>query len=183
MERVGSRVTLPPAGRGEDGLEGVTSWDDADDAEETLKRFIAISTGGREPDEYLPVVVHLVHRPDNDYNPNAISVLMPEHFGGDIRARHMGFLRDGFLKRVGMSRLADLSAEHGEIVCTGMISYGPSLALALPDGHVLGRAINEFLDELVLQRQLISPVVAHRGADSGSRGPVAGVRVAMSTNA
>jgi len=36
---------------------------------------------------------------------------------------------------------------------------------------------------LVLQRQLICPVVAHRGADSGSRGPVAGVRVAMSTNA
>ncbi len=37
--------------------------------------------------------------------------------------------------------------------------------------------------ELILQRQLISPVVAHRGADSGSRGPVAGVRVAMSTKA
>ncbi|SFO51148.1 N-methylhydantoinase A [Pseudonocardia ammonioxydans] len=55
------------------------------------------------------------------------------------------------------------------------------LGIVNPDNFLGGR---QKLDrQLVLQRQLISPVVAHRGADSGSRGPVAGVRVAMSTNA
>lgn len=144
--RVGSRVVLPPAGR-EDDFESVTSWDDADGGEETLDRFIEISTGGREPDDYVPVEIRLVSRPDNDYNPNAISVLMPEAFGGDIRARHMGFLYDSFLKKVGMARLADLSAEYGEIACTGMIGYGRSLGLDLPDGPALGRAISDFLGE------------------------------------
>lgn len=148
VRRIGSCVALPPAGNDEDDLEHVASWDDSDNAEKTLERFIAISTGGRELDEHLPVEVRLVHRPDNDYNRNAISVLMPESFGGDVRARHMGFLRDSFLKKVGMGRLADLSAEYGEIVCTGMIGYGPHLALDLPDGPVLGRAIGEFLGEL-----------------------------------
>jgi hypothetical protein len=43
-------------------------------------------------DALLPVVVSLIPRPDNDYNPRAISVAMPPSDGGSPLDRHIGYL-------------------------------------------------------------------------------------------
>jgi hypothetical protein len=61
----------------------------------------------------------------------------------------LGYLHDSYLRKVGMARLADLSAEYGEIVCSGIISESSYIHLDLPAGNVLGRAISDFLNDQI----------------------------------
>jgi hypothetical protein len=66
VKRVGDRVVLP-ATADETNYRSFSTWSDSDNA---LRRFLAISLGGRELEsEYVRVEVRLVHRPDNEYNP------------------------------------------------------------------------------------------------------------------
>ncbi|NJC73908.1 hypothetical protein HC031_29970 [Planosporangium thailandense] len=69
----------------------------------------------------LPVVVSFVPRPDNDYNPRAISVAMPPGDGGSPLDRHIGYLYESQLRWFGgaIHRLATVSA--GPVGCHGWI--------------------------------------------------------------
>jgi hypothetical protein len=130
IEFDGIRVQLPPTGNRRAEVD-FSSWEDAQAA---LGRFCQATLKGHRKltdheDEYgVEAEVALVHRHDNDYNPNAISVAMPTSFGGTVRARHMGFLFDHYLRQVGMSLLAELT-EHAtklagrpvEVVCTARV--------------------------------------------------------------
>lgn len=103
---------------------------------------------GREliDDDYIAVQVVLIHRSDNTYNSNAISVSMPSSLGGDLDRRHLGYLHDSYLRAVGMTNLPDLAADKSnQIVCTGILRAGPDLRLDLPRGWVIAKAIRDFL--------------------------------------
>lgn len=132
---------LPAAGES----WGFSTW--GNDAGEKIERFIRQSLGrhARE-DACVTVELALIHRADNEYNPNAISVAMPDWFGGDADSRHLGYLYDGQLRNVGMGRLPDLAeAAGGEIICTGMAYGTGGLNLDLPKPAELARAIDQFL--------------------------------------
>lgn len=147
----GRRALLPPVGKAGSLVE-VSSWHDAEDALNTFCRH-ALAGASKRKQRPVAAQVELIHRPDNDYNPSAVSVAMPSFFGGDQAARHMGYLGDYYLRRVGMSLLPDLAAfarRHGNggttpIVCTAVVLDTNELALDLPNGDVLGKAIEAFL--------------------------------------
>ncbi|WP_265442790.1 hypothetical protein [Flexivirga meconopsidis] len=89
----------------------------------------------------------LIHRPDNDYNPNAISVSMPADIGQTPEDRHLGYLYDHHLRKLGMTALASLAElSGGEIRCTGFYQGG-NLELALPHPKRLAAAIDAFLPD------------------------------------
>jgi hypothetical protein len=70
----------------------------------------------------ISVPVVLIPRPDNEYDPWAVSVAAPKSMGGDKDARHLGFLYRSLIGRLGdktIPRLAELS--DGEIHCTAVI--------------------------------------------------------------
>ncbi|MFD3698052.1 hypothetical protein ACFWUZ_18190 [Streptomyces sp. NPDC058646] len=62
-----------------------------------------LARGGGTPgqDAVLPVKVQLVPRPDNDYNPNAVSVAAPPEHGGTDHERHLGYMYDRNLVSLG----------------------------------------------------------------------------------
>ncbi|MEU4358953.1 hypothetical protein [Streptomyces virginiae] len=106
-----SRMLLIPAGDPGFSL-GVALWDDADDVYRSFvrsalsegweKRVFRAAVGGRsEKGLHLPVVVQLVPRPDNDYNPKAISVAAPAPLAGTAHERHMGYMYDRNLVSLG----------------------------------------------------------------------------------
>ncbi|MEU7673572.1 hypothetical protein AB0C42_01990 [Micromonospora taraxaci] len=108
-----------------------------DDSVEALRRFVLdsltrvdrIVEAHNRHDEIelrLPVVLGLVPRPDNTYNPKAISAVAPPRSGGSVIDRHMGFLYDSTLHWVGESlhRLATAAAPHA-IGCHGWIELHP----------------------------------------------------------
>ena len=138
---VSGRVVLPPAGES----WGFSTW--GDDADQRIEQFIRQSLGRHaRKDARVSVELALIHRADNEYNSNAISVAMPARFGGDADSRHLGYLYDSQLRNVGMGRLPALAeAGGGEISFTGT-AYGTSgLNLDLPKPAELARAIDEFL--------------------------------------
>jgi hypothetical protein len=111
--------------------------------------------------ERIPVELALIHRPDNDYNSNAISVAAPDHYGGDRDQRFFGYLYESQLRKIGRTRLADLSTALGgaELRCTGIASqYG--LGLDLPKAMELARAIDGFLGFSVGRIHLL-PALEH----------------------
>lgn len=138
---VSGSVVLPPVGE----VWAISTW--GDDANGTIERFVRQSFGRPLSDgEHIQVELALIHRPDNEYNPNAISVAMPVRFGGDRDSRHLGYLFDYQLRKVGMTRIPDLAeAAGGEITCTGIASQDGELGLDLPEPVVLARAIDKFL--------------------------------------
>ncbi|WP_433393045.1 hypothetical protein [Micromonospora sp. KLBMP9576] len=108
-----------------------------DDSVEALRRFVfdSLTRADRlvearnrhdEIELRLPVVLGLVPRPDNTYNPNAISAVAPPSSGGSVVDRHMGFLYDSTLHWMGQSlhRLAAAAAPHA-IGCHGWIDVHP----------------------------------------------------------
>ncbi|MFE4080330.1 hypothetical protein [Paenarthrobacter sp. YIM B13468] len=139
IELVDGKAVLPPGG---------SSWkfarwhDAADRIEDYTKRAV-----GREllEQERVHVELALVHRPDNDYNPNAISVAAPDEFGGDLDQRFFGYLYERDLSRIGKTLLADLAIElgGGEMRCTGIVSEG-GLELDLPQPVELIMAVDRF---------------------------------------
>ncbi|GAA2135441.1 hypothetical protein GCM10009844_00700 [Nocardioides koreensis] len=149
--RDGDRIVLPPVASADEGGISFSTWTDAEPA---LRRFCRAARKGRKRgQEWVEVEVALVHRPDNDYNRNAVSVAAPATVGADVEARHLGYLFDHYLREVGMGlipELAGLESENPdgfiEIVCTAQVWGSEDLTLALPDGHTLGVAIVEYLD-------------------------------------
>lgn len=137
---ISGRAVLPPGG---------VAWYFAEwhDAIEKIRLFKERTVGRRIGHrERIPVELALIHRPDNDYNPYAISIAAPAHYGGDRDSRFFGYFYDHQLQKVGMRRLADLSDELGgaEISCTG-IATEDGLEVDLPEPEELATAIDDFL--------------------------------------
>ncbi|WP_328885055.1 hypothetical protein [Streptomyces sp. NBC_00316] len=91
---------------------GVALRDDADAAYRSFIRhslsagwekniFRAAMAGRSEKQTVVPVLVQFVPRPDNDYNPKAISVAAPPPLGGTDHERHMGYMYDRNLVSLG----------------------------------------------------------------------------------
>ncbi|MEU8621640.1 hypothetical protein [Streptomyces sp. NPDC048623] len=74
----------------------------------------------------VPVVVGLTPRPDNTYNPRAVSVTAPPGDGGSAYERHLGYAYDSFLHFHGaeIHRLAE-AASPVPIGCHGWIELEP----------------------------------------------------------
>ncbi|MFJ4776393.1 hypothetical protein [Streptomyces sp. NPDC088762] len=108
VDRETGLVLIPPSKHHEFAL-GVSVWDGA--AEDAFRAFIGheVASGGldrirRTPgrgETVLPVKVQLVPRPDNDYNPKAISVAAPPSHGGSDHERHFGYMYDRNLRSLG----------------------------------------------------------------------------------
>lgn len=111
---------------------GVALWDDADDVYRSFvrhslrdgweKSLLRATVAGRfEKQTFLPAVVQLVPRPDNEYNPKAISVSAPPSLGGTDHERHMGCLYERNLVSLGgpLRSLAFLS--EGPVGCHALV--------------------------------------------------------------
>ncbi|MBC7273156.1 MAG: hypothetical protein H5T76_31415 [Streptomyces sp.] len=105
---------------------GVALWDDARAMYEAFVRdsltegwekrvFRAAVAGRGRKQAVVPVVVQLVPRPDNDYNPRVISVAAPVSMGGTDHERHMGYMYDRNLVSLG-EPLRALAAVSGRPV-------------------------------------------------------------------
>ncbi|RQX01881.1 hypothetical protein [Micromonospora inaquosa] len=109
--------------------------------------------GSGSRNEWIDVVVALVPRPDNEYNPKAISIAQPITYGGSYRDRHMAFVYDADHGLVGGDRFHDLAeaAQAAEIGCHARLRAGqadgelqlwvssPGEALALIDDFLSRR--------------------------------------------
>ncbi|MFY1577425.1 hypothetical protein ACN26Z_21255 [Verrucosispora sp. WMMD703] len=108
-----------------------------DDSVAALRRFVldSLTRADRivearnrhdEVELRLPVLLGLVPRPDNAYNPKAIGVVEPSSSSGSVIDRHLGFLYNSTLHWVGESlhRLAAVAAPH-PIGCHGWIELHP----------------------------------------------------------
>ncbi|MEU7728279.1 hypothetical protein AB0B78_24030 [Streptomyces sp. NPDC040724] len=100
-------ILIPPSKHREFAL-GVSVW--GGPSENAFHAFVQheVASGGLERmsstlgrDTVLPVKVQLVPRPDNDYNPKAISVAAPPEHGGTNRERHLGYMYDRNLVSLG----------------------------------------------------------------------------------
>lgn len=106
-----SGLLLVPAGDAGFSV-GVALWDDA---AATWRTFVqrslvgaweqsvvrAAVARGSAKRTLVPVLVQLVPRPDNEYNPKAISVAAPPFLGGTDRERHLGYMYDRNLVSLG----------------------------------------------------------------------------------
>ncbi|WP_461163176.1 hypothetical protein [Arthrobacter sp. R4-81] len=138
---ISGKTVLPPGGV----AWHFAAWNDAD---EKIRTFIERTVGRTlRQGERFPLELALIHRPDNDYNPNAVAIAAPASFGGDLDSRFFGYLYDHQLREIGMTRLPDLSeaAEGGEISCTEIASR-TGLELDLTEPEELANAIDKFLD-------------------------------------
>lgn len=98
-------LVLPP---GEDARGyGFATWHDTGPA---FRRFILAHTGdpsrivraseGDSRSARIPVLLGLLPRPDNTYDPRAISVTAPPSHGGSVLDRHLGYLFEKWLHRM-----------------------------------------------------------------------------------
>lgn len=138
----GNRAVLPTAGQHD-------PWDISDPYSETAADIETFIKRARSPgtivDTPAPVELHLVHRPDNEYDPNAISVAIPGSFGGTLDERHLGYIYGEDLYAAGGHDLADLAEfAGGWVICTGLASSRCILKLDLPEPRVLRDAIDAF---------------------------------------
>lgn len=159
----GNDIVLPPAGR--PATEGInfTTWTDS---ETNLRNFTRRVIGGRRlnDDQCLATEVTLSHRPDNTYNPRAVSVAMsvpdavltarrrrPTGEDQIRRARHVGYLADRDLRRLGSDTIPALNAlaagRGGELLCTAKVYGSEAMVLDLPSFGTLGTAMVAFLTE------------------------------------
>lgn len=138
----GWRAVLPPAGRHDPWDISDPYSDTAGDIEAFVERATCTRTAHQTP---APVELRLVHRPDNEYNPNAISVAIPDAFGGTIDERHLGYIYEADLYAAGGHDLADLAEfAGGSIVCTALAGTHGTLELDLPEPRIVRDAIDEF---------------------------------------
>ncbi len=92
------QLTVIPRG---DRKQGTVFWLQ-DDAAPAIRRFFKVHTRDRrrvvrnpknsDCDAVIPVLLALVPRPDNDYDPQAVAVTAPPDHGGDVLQRHLGYL-------------------------------------------------------------------------------------------
>ncbi|MFI2641959.1 hypothetical protein [Streptomyces sp. NPDC018610] len=115
---------------------GVALWDDADDVYRSFVRqslpdgwedsVLEDAVAGRsERQTLLPVVVQLVPRPDNDYNPKAISVAAPPSQGGSDHERHMGYMYERNLVSLGGPLRALASLSDRPVGCHALVEVHP----------------------------------------------------------
>lgn len=136
------RVVLPATSDDGDRAE-VTSWNEAADNRQSFIARLSAQTHGSDAVRGTAV---LVHHADNSYNSNAISVSSSSADDDLVAARHLGYLDDHFLRRVGVTNLPDLiSFAGGEVECTVVSEGGDDLAVDLPEPAALGEAIRKFL--------------------------------------
>lgn len=122
----------------------VSVWNDS---EENLARFAANLGLNSSSSRHLVTSAVLLHHAHNTYNPRAISVSRPAASDGSVTDRHLGYLRDNLLNRIGATNLPDLIAyAGGEVDVTIRITGRDELEVALPDGATLGDAIRDFLE-------------------------------------
>ncbi|MDO9455258.1 hypothetical protein [Nocardioides sp.] len=165
----GNDIVLPPAGNGEADAVGFTTWDDSHQQLEAFTRNI-VSTRSRRR---TTTPVALLHRVDNTYNRRAVSVAAPAVGARatartpqkrasdtaptqrdrlrDIKRRHLGYLSDSFLRRVGVESLPALAklaeSRGGEVRCTGIVLGEGDMMLDLPLERIMATAIDGFLAE------------------------------------
>lgn len=150
LRRDGSRIVLPSTHDPESYVQTSTWGGYTDDP---LDQFTARVLRERGPGP-VSVGVELVPRPDNEYSDHAVSVVLPDVRGRTLDERHLAFLPESYLYRVGRSLIPDLHAAltraHGRasIICTGVVLDVGELVLDLPPGHVLGPDIVTYLKEL-----------------------------------
>ena len=104
-----SGLALIPPNKQHEFAVGVSVW--GGPAEDAFHSFVRhqVASGGLDRMggsrgrgiTVLPVHVQLVPRPDNEYNPNAISVAAPPTHGGAAHERHLGYLYDRNLVSLG----------------------------------------------------------------------------------
>ena len=138
---------IPPANRGPELGITIHSWGDM---EKRLSRWLRDQVAGRKvPKGGLKVLARLIPRPDNDYNPYAVSLAAGPSFGGDIEDRHLGYLPDGYLSALGFRTLHDLARRSGgELVATVTICRDQGtrwIELDIPDPDALKPAIERFM--------------------------------------
>jgi hypothetical protein len=141
IEMLGERVILP-ATRDRENLAAAASWGEAD---RNLAVFAGRLRQARDDGTPIRATAALVHHSDNSYNENAISVstLDGAGLGGP---RHLGYLFDHFLRRVGMRNLPQLIAfAGGHVECTVVLDEWGTFGVELPQPAVLGEAIRAFL--------------------------------------
>lgn len=141
----GDTVILPPAGQlAGRGVE-FYSFDDAKRRLRQVAAAAVASAPGTQARILVPVV--LVPRPDNEDDPQAVSVSAPRSTDCDSADRHLGFLSSSFIRAMpdeAFPALASLSG--GEIHCFAVISRGDrQVKLALPQRAELAVAIRRFL--------------------------------------
>lgn len=104
-----SGLTLIPPSKDARFAVGVSVWDGP--AEAAFRAFVRreAASGGLQrigrvpggPEAVMRVKVQLVPRPDNDYNPKAVSVAAPPAYGGTDHERHFGYMYDRNLVSLG----------------------------------------------------------------------------------
>lgn len=143
VERAG-RVVLPPTGD-RDSYIDVSVWDDS---RESFENFARLHYPNPRSTKKVITTAVLVHHGHNTYNRNAISVSTPGAAGGTVKKRHLGYLRDSYLRKVGMSNLPDLiRLAGGEVDVTVVLAGTDELLIDLPDGRVLSESINGYLEQ------------------------------------
>lgn len=143
VERAG-RVVLPPTGD-RDSYTDVSVWDDS---RKNYEQFARLHRPNPRSTKKVITTAVLVHHGHNTYNRNAISVSTPEAGGGTVKKRHLGYLRDSYLRKVGMSNLPDLiRLAGGEVDVTVVLAGADELLIDLPDAGVLCDSINAYLEQ------------------------------------
>ncbi len=135
-------MVLPPTGDPENYID-VSVWDDSEDNYDT---FAAALYRNKRSKKRVITTAVLVHHAHNDYNSNAISVSTPAAAGGSIADRHLGYLRDRTLNRIGPTNLPDLiKYAGGEVEVSIVLAGRDEFMIDLPDGFIVGDAIRDFL--------------------------------------
>lgn len=170
IERNG-RFVLP--GTGDVNCVEVSVWSDS---AANYRRFAKPFYPNKNSTKAVITTAVLVHHDHNKYNSNAISVSTPAATDATIRKRHLGYLRDTYLRKVGTSNLPDLiQLAGGEVEVTLVLAGLDALSIDLPDGKVLCDAINAVLTRHGLEgapsngNRSTPRIYAHSGRSADTR--------------
>ncbi|MGW0564953.1 hypothetical protein ACWDZ4_31240 [Streptomyces sp. NPDC003016] len=132
-----SGMLMIPAGKAKFAL-GVGLWDDtlepfnafvqrelSDAGRQKRKGSPTPAPGSLEGERRLHVTVQLVPRPDNDYNPHAISVAAPPAHGGTYIDRHLGYMYDRNLVSLGAALRSLATLTDRPLGCHAFVGLTP----------------------------------------------------------
>ncbi|MGB3301514.1 MAG: hypothetical protein WBA98_02355 [Gordonia sp. (in: high G+C Gram-positive bacteria)] len=163
----GNAVTLPAeVGSDATGVSFKYLHHDLDESVLRMNKFVtSMFDSARRDQTRISVPVVIVPEPDDDDGWSVVSVALPKSMVSTWDARHLGFLYERYISRLGdgaLDRLAELS--DGEIHCTAILTrdldegyykldfddpddlkYAPvEIRLSLPRAHELANAIERF---------------------------------------
>ncbi|MEU4560673.1 hypothetical protein AB0F72_20030 [Actinoplanes sp. NPDC023936] len=148
-------------------------WHDSKDRFDEFAELEMLRRGIDTIEDGIDVVVALVPRPDNDYNPLAISVAQPATYGLSHVDRHIGYVRDRDHGSLGGGLFHELARAGlgAEIGCHARLAIdsfrGGVLTMLLPSPQRVTELIEEFLtrpDDPGARRR-VTAVLAERDAD------------------